>query len=131
MLKKILILNALFSLANTVIMLGVPQMMVEFLFAPEFSLFGISAGTILRVLAIGLFGFAAYVSVVAYGLPQYISHAKIIIIADWLWVISTLLLFIFAASIFSVSGLIFFAIVAFIVMVFALAQRKYLNSVAS
>lgn len=127
MLKKILILNALFSLTNTIIMLSLRDIMAGFLFTPEFSLIGISASIILQLLAFGLFGFAAYVVFVAFNLSKYVMQVKIIIVADFLWVMSTILLLIFTHSIFSFNGMLFFAIVGLIVAGFAGLQMKFLK----
>lgn len=128
MLKKLLDFNAVFSIINAVIMLAATQQIADLLFSAGFTLFGMSAAFVLQVLAIGLLLFAAYVGFVAYILPKHVAQVKIIILADWLWVASTILLFIFTTDIFSNTGLGFFAIVSLIVAGFALKQTKHLKA---
>ena len=130
MLRKILGLNAAFSTINGIAMLFAPTFLAAIFFDLDFALFGMSGAEIFQILAMGLFLFAAYVGFVAFKLPQLMGQVKIIILADWSWVISTILLLVFASSTFSTFGLVFFAIVALIVAGFALAQRKSSNSVA-
>lgn len=127
MLKKILIANAIFSTLNTALLLSANQMMAKFLLAADLTLFSLSASTILQILAIGLLGFAAYVATIAFTLPKFTSQTKLIIIADGLWVVSTILLFIFMSDIFTLNGMVYFGIVAIIVANFALLQSKHLK----
>lgn len=125
MLKKILYANAIFCLVNTIALLLAPQIMADFLLSAEFAFFGFSASTTLQFLGIGLFSFAAFVTIIATNLPQFITYVKFIIIADGAWVVSTLLLFVFANKAFSSSGIMFFSVVAIVVAVFGLLQIKH------
>lgn len=127
MLKKILGFNTTFSVMNGIAMLMWPKSLAGILFIAEFELFGLSGAETLQILAIGLIVFATYVGFVAFKLPRLIGQVKLIIAADWSWVISTILLFIFTSSIFSTLGMVFFAIVAAIVAGFALKQSRCLK----
>lgn len=127
MLKITLGLNAAFSTINGLVVLTMSMQMADFLFVPDFILFGMSPVTILQVLGIGLLLFAAYVGFVAWSLPKQIEQVKFVIMADWLWVVSTIILFAFAAHIFTYAGLWFFVITALIVAGFAIKQTKFLK----
>ncbi|MBL1419393.1 MAG: hypothetical protein COC24_002670 [Alphaproteobacteria bacterium] len=127
MLKKILGFNAAFSLAHAVALLFWPVTLAHILFVPDFTLFDLSAAVILQILAGGLFGFGAYVGFVAFKLPALKNQARLIIMADWSWVIATILLFVFVGSIFTAAGMVFFAIIAAIVAGFALKQSRCLK----
>lgn len=122
-LSVLLFINACFSLANALLLLFYPKVLADFLLTPGFHILGFYGTEVIQVLGIGLVIFGLYVAYIASKIDKLMWHTRIIIMMDWSWVIATLALFIFI-DMFSLNGMIYFAIVGGIVGTFAILQAR-------
>lgn len=119
LLKRALTANAGFSIASALTIFG---------FAPMVSsLFAGIATVYLYALAAGLIAFASYVAWVATRPIISIKEAKLIILADWGWVLGSAALIAFTFDMLSLLAIDVIAGVAAIVAGFAIAQTKGMN----
>lgn len=120
-LAKILALNSGFSIINAAIMLLMPAKIAELLLVPNLNILGQDAGMIMLVLGAGLLIFGLFVGFIAFNLTKYYKQTFDIVLADWAWIVLSILIISFA-GVMTAIGTVYFAIVAIIVAIFAWLQ---------
>jgi hypothetical protein len=118
-LKKILLVNALFSGINGIAMIVFHKAISE--------LMAISWPLILVMIGIGLLFFSSLLLWVRSRSEVDETQVKSIIIQDWLWVIGSFLIVLFQAFNLSFWGYEIITVVALVVAVFAFLQTKHLK----
>lgn len=106
--------NALFSATSGVFLLLAPAVAGRWL--------GVSADLVLRLIGVGLVGFAVFIGLVVHRRPIDVAAARLITAADIGWVAGSIALLLVRASWFTSSGVAIVAAVALAVAGFATAQ---------
>jgi hypothetical protein len=121
-LKRALGVNALFSAASGMMLLLAAPSVAGLIFAQSVTLLGVGDVALLRLVGIGLIGFAAGVGWAARQDRPGALIVTGISLADFGWVMGTALLLALAAPVFSPVGTAVLAMIAVIVLVFGVLQ---------
>lgn len=114
LLQKALIANSVFSVASGLLFLLAPGFIGEY--------FGLTSGTPILIIGIGLLFFAGFVYWVGSKTPVNLNYAMEIVIGDVLWVAGSAVLIFTDVLALTTSGKWAIAIIADIVLLFAIVQ---------
>ena len=121
-LRKVLLANALFSTISGLTLILAPEASAGLLFAEAFVLFGIASEPLLFALGLGLLIFAGFVAFTARQKRLRLGQAKMIVLADLLWVVDSAVLLTVFADRLAPYGFELVLIVAAIVLALAVEQ---------
>ncbi|MCP4327376.1 MAG: SRPBCC family protein [Alphaproteobacteria bacterium] len=122
LLRRVLVANALSSASSGLLCLLFPQAAATLLFENTFSVLGISPSGLLLALGIGLLIFAIFVLVTAREETLAMGRARLVCLADLLWVVDSVALLLVFPDTFSPIGFEIVSVVALCVLLFALGQ---------
>ena len=121
-LRLVLLANALFSAASGLALAIAPESISELLFAKTFALFGLAPATLVFELGVGLLIFAGFVAFTARQKTLSLGQAKLIVLADLLWIVDSAAVLAVFPDYLSPIGFHGVLITAVIVLVLALGQ---------
>lgn len=121
-LRWVLLANALFSAASGLALVIAPESISALFFAKTFALFGLAPATLVLELGIGLLIFAGFVAFTARQKTLSLGQAKLIVLADLLWVVDSAAALAVFPDFLSPIGFYGVSITAVIVLILALDQ---------
>ena len=114
--------NAAFSAVAALAFVAAPAAVAALLFARDFTLLGASPATLILELGIGLLIFAGFVAYTAWQKTIGLGQAKLIVLADLLWVVDSAVVLVAFPAFLTTAGFYGVLAVAAIVLVLAIDQ---------
>ncbi|RED52491.1 hypothetical protein [Aestuariispira insulae] len=131
LLRKALYANSSFSLVSGLIFLTLPAVLAEWFVAEEFTLFAAGPADVIRIMGFLILIFASLVFAAARQGNMAPLWSKLIIAADFSWVLGSAALIALAPDYLTLAGLTFTAAAALAVLAFALVQISGLRQLVS